>query len=84
MVMYFLIKWGINMEINLIFLVSILVVSVYFFKKVNNLKNDNKYLTELLQNKESELNAIQKRQIEQLEALSGLSAEDAKIELISS
>ncbi len=39
---------------------------------------------EQVENKESELNAIQKRQIEQLEALSGLSAEDAKIELISS
>ena len=39
---------------------------------------------EQVENKESELNAIQKRQIEQLEALSGLTAEDAKIELISS
>lgn len=39
---------------------------------------------EQVENKESELKAIQKRQIEQLEALSGLSAEDAKIELISS
>ena len=39
---------------------------------------------EQVENKESELKAIQKRQIEQLEALSGLSAEDAKIELVSS
>jgi len=39
---------------------------------------------EQVENKESELNAIHKRQIEQLETLSGLSAEDAKLELISS
>ncbi len=39
---------------------------------------------EHVENKEVELKAIQKRQIEQLEALSGLSAEDAKLELISS
>jgi ribonuclease Y len=39
---------------------------------------------EQVDKKESELNSIQKRQIEQLETLSGLSADDAKLELISS
>ncbi len=57
-------------------------------RKLNNEleRQTANYISKLeqVENKELELNAIQKRQIEQLETLSGLSAEDAKLELIAS
>lgn len=46
--------------------------------------NDYNYRLDFLEKKQSEIDKLHKKQVEQLEAISGLSAEDAKRELVSS
>jgi ribonuclease Y len=51
-------------------------------KELDNLKENLAYQTEILQKKQQEVDKGHKRQLEQLEAISGLKAEEAKAQLV--
>jgi ribonuclease Y len=51
-------------------------------RKLDNLKENLAYQTEILQKKQQEVDKGHKRQLEQLEAISGLKAEEAKAQLV--